>query len=431
MFERVTRAYHLRYQLVDRTGKMPGDVPPKAKQEEPTVASWKGAGTLQRRKNGNLRVRVKVSGRTRSKTFKAGTKLAKIKQVAADLERDLREEIESGGLKRMKFSKLLEQFETLGMAGVSRQTVRAYGDSLKPLRLYFVDGYRNGYRAAVPERDPWVHEVDEAAVLSYMAWRSTHVLSGEGLPRKGSTANRTVNKDRAVLHKALELAGKLSARSGDNPAAKANKFKEPDFMPTILSPTQVDRLIESCRQSRQPMLYPFAVVLADSAVRSEKEALHLKWRFVNLESRVLVIKGKGDRVRVVPMSRRVHRVLTEHAEKYRKAVYNGKRTEWVFHHTANRRHHRAGTRIKSMRAAFKNAAARAGIQEELRQHDMRHSAATNWLAAGASQKKVQDILGHTNPKMTDRYTHLIAEHLRDVVDLNAGDGESEETQGTT
>jgi site-specific recombinase XerD len=72
----------------------------------------------------------------------------------------------------------------------------------------------------------------------------------------------------------------------------------------------------------------------------------------------------------------------------------------------------------TMRGAFKNAATRAGIEEELRQHDMRHSAATNWLAAGASQKKVQDILGHTNPKMTDRYTHLIAEHLRDVVDLN-------------
>jgi integrase/recombinase XerD len=166
------------------------------------------------------------------------------------------------------------------------------------------------------------------------------------------------------------------------------------------------------------MLYPFAVVLADSAVRSEKEALHLTWRSVNLEKRVLVIRGKGGRARVVPMSRRVHRVLTEHAAKYRNAVYNGKRTEWVFHHTTTRRHHKAGARIKTMRGAFKNAAKRAGIEEELRQHDMRHSAATNWLAAGASQKKVQDILGHTNPKMTDRYTHLIAEHLRDVVDLN-------------
>lgn len=397
---------------------MPGDVPPKAKQKEPTLDSWKGAGTLQRRKNGSLRVRVKVSGRTRSRTFKRGTKLAKIKQVASDLERELREEVESGGLKRMPFSKLLEQFESLGMAGVSEQTVRAYGDSLKPLRLYFVDGYRNGHRASVAERDPWVHEVDEAAVLSYMAWRSTHALSGKGAPRKGNTANRTVNKDRAVLHKALRLGTKLKTRSGDNPAAKVEKFKEPDFMPTILSPAQVDRLIESCRKSRQPMLYPFAVVLADSAVRSEKEALQLNWRSVDLENRVLVIKGKGGRIRVVPMSLRVHRVLAEHAEKYRRAAYNGKQTEWVFHHTSNRRHHKAGTRIKTMRAAFKNAAKRAGIEEELRQHDMRHSAATNWLAAGASQKKVQDILGHTNPKMTDRYTHLIAEHLRDVVDLN-------------
>ena len=55
---------------------------------------------------------------------------------------------------------------------------------------------------------------------------------------------------------------------------------------------------------------------------------------------------------------------------------------------------------------------------------MRHSAATNWLAAGASAEGA----GHPRPhepevSMTDRYTHLIAEHLRDVVDLHGGDGE--------
>lgn len=404
---------------------MPRDVPPRPEQKEPTIESWRGPGTLQRRENGSLRVRVKVSGRTRSKTFKKGTKRSKIKQVASDLEDELREEVESGGIKRMRFSELLEEFEILGMAGLSEATVRAYGDSLKPLRLYFVDGYRNGRREAVADRDPWVHDIDEATVLSYMAWRSNHTLSGNGRPKKGDIANRTVNKDVAVLHKALELGAKLKARSGDNPASDADKFKEPDFKPTILSPGQINRLIEATRESRQPMLYPFTVILADSALRSEKEALHLTWQSVNLENRAIVVHGKGGKFRVVPMSRRVHRVLSEHAEKYRNAIYNGKRTKWVFHHTANRRHHSAGARIKSMRASFKNAAERAGIEEELRQHDMRHSAATNWLAAGASQKKVQDILGHADPKMTDRYTHLITEHLRDVVDLNL----PEDTEG--
>lgn len=402
---------------------MPPKAPPPGEQKEPTVASWKGAGTLQRRKNGSLRVRVKVAGRTRSKTFKASTKLAKIRQEALDLERELREELESGGLKHMRFSALLEKFEILGMTGISAETVLAYHDSLKPLRLFFVDGYRNRSRAPVVERDPWVHEINEASVLGYMAWRAKHSLSGKGTPRKGSTANRTVNKDRAVLHKALVLAGKLKARTGDNPAAAAEKFKEPEFMPTILSPKQVEALINACTKSRQPMLYPFVAVLADSAVRSEKEALHLTWRSVDLVNRVLVVHGKGGKVRVIPMSRRVHRVLTQHAERYREAVYGGKRTQWVFHHTTTQRRHRAGERIKSMRHAFKNAAKRAGIEEELRQHDMRHSAATNWLAAGASQKKVQDILGHTNPSMTDRYTHLVAEHLREVVDLNAPEDE--------
>lgn len=400
---------------------MPRKTSAKAQQKEPTVAGWKGTGTLQSRANGSLRVRVKVHGRTRSLTFDPGTRMAKMKQEAADLERELREEIQSRRARRMRISALLKEFKTLGLAGLTSRTVAAYRDSLKAIRLYFVDGHRDGHLAAHIERDPWVHDVDEAEVMRFMAWRSKHRFDGKGSPRAGAVAPRTVNKDRAVLHKLLEIGRTLHARKGDNPAGQVDRYKEPDFLPTILSPAQIDNLLEACRKSRQPMLYPFAVVLADSGVRSEKEALYLTWASVDLQNRCLKIMGKGEKVRVVPMSRRLSQVLTDHVARYGKVTYKGQRSRWVFHHTVTRRHHRAGERIKSMRESFKNAARRAGLNEELRQHDMRHSAATNWLAAGASQKKVQDILGHTNPKMTDRYTHLIAEHLRDVVDLTAAD----------
>ena len=238
---------------------MPGEVPPKAKQKEPTLDSWKGAGTLQRRENGALRVRVKVSGRTRSRTFKAGTKLAKIKQVASDLERELREE--GNAVAASSADRVLEAARAARDAGYGGWP-RGRGRDRVRRRARAAPALLRRGGIVMATAPPWRRGIPgctrSARPPSSATWRGgrrTSCKAPEPLGR-GDTANRTVDKDRAVLHSALKLAAKLKTRSGDNPAAKAEKFKEPDFLPTILSPAQVDRLIESCRKSRRPCCTP-------------------------------------------------------------------------------------------------------------------------------------------------------------------------------
>ena len=61
----------------------------------------------------------------------------------------------------------------------------------------------------------------------------------------------------------------------------------------------------------------------------------------------------------------------EHFARYRFAIYSGKQTPWLFHHTISRRHNRAGERIRSLYGAFKAATKRAKLSTDSVQHELR------------------------------------------------------------
>jgi integrase len=76
---------------------------------------------------------------------------------------------------------------------------------------------------------------------------------------------------------------------------------------------------------------------------------------------------------------------------------------------------RDGAAWGQIRTGFASALKRAGI-EGFRFHDLRHTAASHLVMRGASLKDVQELLGHADLKMTQRYAHLSPAHLRGAVD---------------
>jgi integrase len=115
------------------------------------------------------------------------------------------------------------------------------------------------------------------------------------------------------------------------------------------------------------------------------------------------------------MTPRLDAAVREHMAAFRMATYEGTRSPWVFHHVRTRRHHGAGTRIGSLRNAFRNAAKRAGLPPEFHQHDLRHRRVTTWLAEGKNPVHVMEAMGHSDLKTTMGYTHLSKTHLRALV----------------
>lgn len=311
----------------------------------------------------------------------------------------------------MPVSELIERFRAEYMPGRSAGTQRSYSDALKPITRYFVEA----------RKDPLIQHIGKGDVTAFVSWRRGHRIQGEKVI-PGKVSERTVQKDRTVLHTLLQYAVDLEVLDS-NPVALTQAPKVARRTPVIPSEERYEALLRECRASRQPMLFLYALTLGESGARSESEALWLRWRDVDLDGGFIWIDSdpehhetKGREGRWTPMTPRLHSAMREHFARYRFARYGGKPTPWVFHHTSTRRHHRAGERIVSMRESFKNAARRAGLPAKFGQHDLRHRRVTTWLAEGANPVHVKEAVGHSDLQTTMWYTHLSREHLRSLVD---------------
>jgi integrase len=136
------------------------------------------------------------------------------------------------------------------------------------------------------------------------------------------------------------------------------------------------------------------------------EILSLTWKAVDLfRKTVTVFKSKNNERRTIPLNGTAFELLKA------KAKVTSIKTDLVFH---TKTHNSIdGCNVGR---AFRIALRRAGIQD-FRFHDLRHTFATRMVQAGKDLYKVQMLLGHKTPIMTQRYTHHYPESLRDGVEV--------------
>ena len=261
------------------------------------------------------------------------------------------------------------------------------------------------YRADLTALDRWLDEhsgdlvhAQRGDILAFMASR---VQAGA---RPRSTARQLSSFRR--FYRYLVREGALR----EDPTAQIAMPKVGRSLPKSLREEEVEALLAAPAVS-DPLGHrdrTMLEVLYATGLRVS-ELVNCSLAQVNLNQGVLRIVGKGNRERLIPLGEEAVRWLNDFVRGARGEILLDRQTDHLFPT-------RRGDRMT--RQAFwhiiKRYARKAGIERELSPHTLRHAFATHLLNHGADLRVVQMLLGHSDLSMTQIYTHVARERLKEL-----------------
>lgn len=175
-------------------------------------------------------------------------------------------------------------------------------------------------------------------------------------------------------------------------------------LPYVLSPSEVERLLDVPFPDTAEGARDRAVLETFYSCGTRiSELARLDLRDLSIAEAELRVRGKGAKVRVIPLGRKAV-VAIEHWLAAR-ARFSPKDSA-VFISRRGRRMSRTG-----LWRVVKAAARRAHIGRNVTPHSLRHSFATHLLEGGADLRAVQELLGHADIATTQIYTHVSTDRL--------------------
>jgi integrase/recombinase XerD len=275
--------------------------------------------------------------------------------------------------------------------GLSRNTLEAYRSDLLQFGE-FLD--RRGLSVVASSHG------DIAAFLSELA-----VGSEQRAPVGSATLARKVACLRS-FYRHLRREGTIE----HDPTAELRGPPKTQRLPRVLSRDEVARLLSQPLGAGPRALRDRALleVMYACGLRAS-EAIGLELADVDLEEGVLCARGKGSKERLVPIGRQAVAALGAYWRDGRPLLLGERVSLRLF---LNRRGE--GLTRQGLYKIVQGHARRAGLQEKMSPHTLRHTFATHLLAGGCDLRSLQEMLGHADLATTQVYTHLSAERLKDA-----------------
>jgi integrase/recombinase XerD len=213
----------------------------------------------------------------------------------------------------------------------------------------------------------------------------------------------------------------------DDPAAILSGPKRGRGLPKVLSIADVDRMLSKARELAQAAdasslqrlralrLYCLLEVLYATGLRVS-ELVSLPLSASRRDARMIVVRGKGDKERLVPLNDASRQAMADYLAAMQAPTSSKKKSvagsKWLFPSFGESGHL---TRQHFARD-LKELAAAAGLAPRLvSPHVLRHAFASHLLHNGADLRIVQTLLGHTDISTTQIYTHVVEERLKSLV----------------
>jgi len=196
----------------------------------------------------------------------------------------------------------------------------------------------------------------------------------------------------------------------DNPSSLLDSPRLGLKLPQVLTVAEIESIIGAIDLSKPEGHRNKAIIetLYSCGLRVS-ELVGLKLTDINASAGYIVVTGKGDKQRLVPIGRKALKEIDLYrTDRYRLPVIIDENI--VFLNRRGRRLTRA-----MIFTIVRDLAGKAGIIKKISPHTFRHSFATHMVEAGADLRAVQEMLGHESITTTEIYTHIDRSYLRDTL----------------
>jgi integrase len=211
----------------------------------------------------------------------------------------------------------------------------------------------------------------------------------------------TIHRQLDIMKRAFNIAIKEWEWCKSNPVTKVSLERFNNKRDRWLTFMEEKKLLEACPE----WLKEIVVFDLHTGMRLG-EILSLTWKGVDLfRKTVTVFRSKNNERRTIPLNETIFEMLRG------KSKVRSKKTDLVFHSKVC-----TPFTQRNIERGLHNAMKKAEI-EDFRFHDLRHTFATRLVQEGRDLYKVQVLLGHKSPIMTQRYAHHYPESLREAVEV--------------
>jgi len=197
-----------------------------------------------------------------------------------------------------------------------------------------------------------------------------------------------------------------------NPTSLFENPRDARSLPVVLSEREVQQILDIIPMEGQFSTRDKAIIeLLYACGLRVSEACGLKLSLLRLNEGYIIVTGKGNKQRLVPIHAEAIKYLQLYLEHERSMTTpSPSHSDTVF--LSNRG---AALTRQSVFMKLKKFAALAGIRKNISPHTMRHSFATHLIERGADLRIVQQLLGHESITTTEIYTHVSAKHLGEKI----------------
>ena len=255
----------------------------------------------------------------------------------------------------------------------------------------------------------YVEFVEQVGIKDIGEISSDNVISFLGNLKGGGLVASSINRSLAAIRGFYRYL--LTEKVIDeNPVANIELAKVWMRLPDTLSREEMALLLKQPGTKTPLAVRDTAMLelLYATGIRVS-ELISLSMSSINWQAGYLIVVGKGNKERIVPIGRMAFDCLNRYIESSRRKLSKGRSINAIFLN-------RSGTGLtrQGFWKIVKKYVRKTGLRKNVYPHTFRHSFATHLLEGGADLRSVQVMLGHADISTTQIYTHVTRERLKEI-----------------